>query len=245
MSILGRLIGSVVQTPVKGVLGETKVKLGAGLSLNPVLYQKYHNVTLPTVNGTTQIDHVFVSEFGVFVVETKNVGGRIYGGEHDKEWTKVFPGGQKHKFLNPLHQNNGHVRAIVKILAGIGLPKQAVKSVVVFVGDAKLKQKQELPQNLTVGFEGARYIRSFKTKILTEEQVEKICTAIESSRMRRSRATNHQHIQNLKRKTAPDLRICPECGLKMVLRTTRKGPNEGKQFWGCRGFPKCRMRQEA
>ena len=226
MSILGRLIGAVIQTPVKGVLGETKVKLGASLTLNPVLYQKYHNVTLPTVYGTTQIDHVFVSEFGVFVVETKNVGGRIYGGEHDKEWTKVFPGGQKHKFRNPLLQNKGHVRAIEKILAGIGLPKQSVKSVVVFVGDAKLEQ--ETPQNVTMGFEGARYIRSFKTKILTEAQVEKICTAIESNRLRSSRATNRQHIQNLKLKTATDLRICPKCGLNMVLRTTRKGPNEGK-----------------
>ena len=241
MSILGRLIGSLVQTPVKGVLGETKVKVGAGLTLPSVLYQKYHNVTLPTVNGTTQIDHVFVSEFGVFVVETKNIGGRIYGGEHDREWTKVFPGGQKHKLQNPLDQNNRHVRAIENILAGIGLPKQAVKSVVVFVGDGKLEQK--MPQNVTMGFEAARYVRSFKTRILTDEQVEKICTVIESSRLRSSRATNRQHIQNLKRKTAPDLRICPECGRKMVLRTTRKGPNEGKQFWGCRGFPKCRTRQ--
>ena len=203
MSNLGRLIGSLVRAPVKGMLGETKVKAGAGLTLPSVLYQKYHNVTLPTVNGTTQIDHVFVSEFGVFVVETKNIGGRIFGGEHDREWTKVFPGGQKHKFQNPLHQNYGHVRAIKNILAGIGLPKRSVKSVVVFVGDAKLKQKQELPQNVTVGFEAARYVRSFKTRILTDEQVEKISTVIESSRMRQSWATNRQHIQNLKRKTTP------------------------------------------
>ena len=234
MSILGRLIGS---------MGETKVKVGAGLTLNSVLYQKYHNVTLPTVNGTTQIDHVFVSEFGVFVVETKNIGGRIFGGEHDSEWIKVFPGGQKHKFQNPLHQNHGHVRAIENILAGIGLPKRSVKSVVVLVGNAKLEQ--EMPQNVTMGFEAARYVRSFKTRILTDEQVEKICTVIESSRLRSSSATNRQHIQNLKRKTASDLRICPRCGLKMVLRTTRKGPNEGKQFWGCKGFPKCQMRQKA
>ena len=63
MSNLGRLIGSLVRAPVKGMLGETKVKAGAGLTLPSVLYQKYHNVTLPTVNGTTQIDHVF--EVGV------------------------------------------------------------------------------------------------------------------------------------------------------------------------------------
>ena len=83
------------------------------------------------------------------------------------------------------------------------MPKRSVKSVVVFGGDAKLKQKQELPQNVTVGFEAARYVRSFKTRILTDEQVEKISTVIESSRMRQSWATNRQHIQNLKRKTTP------------------------------------------
>jgi hypothetical protein len=33
---------------------------------------------------------------------------------------------------------------------------------------------------------------------------------------------------------------CPKCGSDMVLRTTTKGPNKGKQFWGCPNFPKCR-----
>ena len=170
------------------------------------------------------------------------MGGRIFGGEHDREWTQVFPGGKNHKFQNPLHQNYGHVRAMEDTLEGIGLSKRAIKSVVVFVGEAEFER--EIPQILPTGG-AARHVRSFKTKILTDEQVEIICTAIESNRLSSSRATNRQYIQNLKHKTAPDLRICPECGQNMVLRTTRKGPNEGKQFWGCRGFPKCRMRQKA
>ena len=33
--------------------------------------------------------------------------------------------------------------------------------------------------------------------------------------------------------------VCPKCGSKMVLRTAKKGPNSGKQFWGCTQFPKC------
>ena len=233
--VLSRVLG-------KGVVGETVVKAGAWLALPSTVYRRYHNVTLPTASGTTQIDHVFVSVFGVFVVETKNMGGRIFGGEHDREWTQVFPGGKNHKFQNPLHQNYGHVRAMEDTLEGIGLPKRAIKSVVVFVGEAEFER--EIPHILPKGG-AARHVRSFQDPILTDVQVAKICTVIESSRMRRSRATNHQHIQNLKRKTATDLRICPECGLKMVLRTTRKGPNEGKQFWGCRGFPKCRMKQKA
>ena len=233
--VLSRVLG-------KGVVGETVVKAGAWLALPSTVYRRYHNVTLPTASGTTQIDHVFVSVFGVFVVETKNMGGRIFGREHDREWTQVFPGGKNHKFQNPLHQNYGHVRAMEDTLEGIGLPKQAIKSVVVFVGEAEFER--EIPHILPRGG-AARHVRSFQDPILTDEQVAKICTVIESSRMRLSRATNHEHIQNLKRKTAPDLRICPECGLKMVLRTARRGPAEGKQFWGCEGFPKCRLVQKA
>ncbi|MBN1313851.1 MAG: topoisomerase DNA-binding C4 zinc finger domain-containing protein [Anaerolineales bacterium] len=33
---------------------------------------------------------------------------------------------------------------------------------------------------------------------------------------------------------------CPKCGSEMILRTTSKGPNEGKQFWGCPNYPRCR-----
>ena len=243
MNILGRLVWFLFRAPVKGVLGETAVKAGARLTLPAPVYRRYHDVTLPTVNGTTQIDHVFVSVFGVFVVETKNMGGWIFGSERDREWTQVFPGGKNHKFQNPLRQNYGHVRAMEETLAGIGLPRRSVKSVVVFVGEAELKR--EMPQNVTVGLGAARYVRSFQTRILTDEQVAKICIVVESNRMKPSWATGRRHIQNLKRKTTSDLRICPECGRKMVLRTTRKGPNEGKQFWGCKGFPKCRIRQKA
>ena len=242
MDILGRLVWSLFRAPIKGVLGETAMKAGAGLALPSTVYRRYHDVTLPTVNGTTQIDHVFVSGFGVFVVETKNMGGWIFGSEQDREWTQVFPGGKKHKFQNPLRRNYGHVRAMEDALAGIGLPKRSVKSVVVFVGEAEFKR--EMPQNVTVGFGAARYVRSFQTHILTDEQVAKICTVIESNRMKPSWATDRQHIQNLNRRTAPGLRRCPRCGRKMVLRTARRESNEGKQFWGCEGFPKCRMVQK-
>jgi ssDNA-binding Zn-finger/Zn-ribbon topoisomerase 1 len=33
---------------------------------------------------------------------------------------------------------------------------------------------------------------------------------------------------------------CPSCKIPMLLRTAAKGQHVGKQFWGCRQFPKCR-----
>ncbi len=242
MNSLGRLLWSVFQAPVKGALGETAVKAGAVLTLPSSVYRRYHDVTLPTMSGTAQIDHVFVSVFGVFVVETKNMAGWIYGSERDREWTQVFPGGRKYKFQNPLRQNYGHVRAMEDALAGIRLPRGAVKSVVVFVGKTKLKR--EMPGNVTAGFGAARYVRSFGTRILTEGQVTEICAVIESRRMKPSWGTDRQHVGNARRRNTSAPRKCPRCGRKMVLRTARKGPGEGRQFWGCEGFPACRMVQK-
>ena len=33
---------------------------------------------------------------------------------------------------------------------------------------------------------------------------------------------------------------CPQCGKPMVLRTAKKGKNEGRSFWGCSGYPNCK-----
>ena len=244
MSTFGRLLWSVIRAPIKGTLGESGVKAGAALTLPSSIYRRYHDITLTTATGnTTQIDHVFVSKFGVFVVETKNKSGWIFGSEKDREWTQTFPNGQKFKFQNPLWQNHGHVKAIERVLDGMDLPGGIVQSVVVFVGDAEFKS--EIPEKVTVGFGAADYIRSFKTEVLTGLQVLKVCAAIESARMEQSWATNQQHVRNLKKRKTSTQRQCPRCRKQMVLRTTRKGPNEGRQFWGCKGFPKCRATEKA
>ena len=239
MKGMGRLLRSALKAPIKGKIGETLVQAGAAFMLPSSVYRQFHDVTLPTEGGTTQIDHVFVSVFGVFVVETKNMSGWIFGSEQDRIWTQVFPSGRKIKFQNPLRQNYGHVRSLEDALEDIGIPRGAVRSVVVFVGDAKLKR--EMPENVTVGPGGAHYIRSFNAHVLSETQVDEICEAIESKRIEPSWETNRQHVRNVRREGSPAARRCPRCGRKMVLRTARRGQSAGKQFWGCEGFPDCRM----
>ena len=230
---------ALVETPLKGMMGEFAVKMAAFLALPSSEYRRYHNLTLPTAYGTTQIDHVFVSVYGVFVVETKNMGGWIFGRKWDRQWTQVFPGARKFRFQNPIRQNHKHVRAIEETLAQMGLPGEAVISVVIFVGDAELKRK--MPENVTVGPAGARYIRSFTTRILSEGQVAEICTAIETVRKKRSWGTNRRHTRSVQqRKNEATSRPCPRCGRKMMLRTAKRGPEAGERFWGCEGFPVCR-----
>ncbi|WP_350617509.1 nuclease-related domain-containing protein, partial [Pseudomonas sp. HY7a-MNA-CIBAN-0227] len=76
-----------------------------------------NNVTLPLPNGgSTQIDHVIVSIYGIFVIETKNYKGWIFGNEKQRQWTQAFPNGRKYKFQNPLRQNYLHIKTLADLL---------------------------------------------------------------------------------------------------------------------------------
>ncbi|RXK88340.1 NERD domain-containing protein [Chlorobaculum sp. 24CR] len=146
----------------KGIFGEALVKFRAKLSLPAETYHAIHNVTLPTPDGSTQIDHIFVCPFGIFVVETKNIKGWIFGAENQAQWTQqIFK--QSFKFQNPLRQNYKHVKALE---AALNVPTSAIHSVVVFVGDSTFKTP--MPPNVTCGGGYIRYIKSFHEPVLSE-----------------------------------------------------------------------------
>ncbi|HZL46922.1 MAG TPA: nuclease-related domain-containing protein [Opitutaceae bacterium] len=71
---------------LRGASGEAQGNLGLFLFL-PAEYVVLSNVTLPTPGGTTQIDHVVVSQYGVHVIESKNIKGSIYGAPDQERWT--------------------------------------------------------------------------------------------------------------------------------------------------------------
>lgn len=115
--------------------------------LDPTQYRVFHDLYLPhpSEEGTTQIDHVVVSPFGIFVIETKNYRGWIFGSEKQGQWTQqIFR--KKHKFQNPLHQNKLHVKALMQFL---NLPEDHFHSVVLFIGNAEFKT--EMPENVLNG----------------------------------------------------------------------------------------------
>ena len=100
-----------LKNSIKGWIGETGVNFFGKIGLPFWRYHKFKNVTLPTEYGSSQIDHIIVSKYGVFVVETKMMTGWIYGKQYDKEWTQKFPN-KSFKFQNPLRQNYGHIKAL-------------------------------------------------------------------------------------------------------------------------------------
>jgi len=187
------LIVMFFKSPIgKGLAGELLINLIAKIRLNNKEYHLLKNVTLPTKDGTTQIDHIIVSEYGIFVIETKNMKGWIFGNEKQKIWTQKIYNYTK-KFQNPLHQNYKHIKTIQNIL-NIELDK--IFSVVVFIGESTFKT--DMPDNVLLGSQYIRYIKSKKEKIISKEKVEEIINILESKRFAPSLKTSFNHIKYVK-----------------------------------------------
>lgn len=237
------ILAALFKSPwFKGLLGEFIINVISRFLLPKETYHLFKNVTLPTENemgqstGTTQIDHIIVSRYGVFVVETKNMKGWIFGQAHQKQWTQTI---YKHKnrFQNPLHQNHKHVKTLE---ACLDIPLETIHSVVVFVGGATFKTA--MPNNVIFARGYAGYIKSKQRVLLTEEQVDDITNTLETERLQPSRQTHRAHVQNLteaKNRLYTD-NNCPKCGGGMIRRIAKKGDSAGKPFWGCSSYPSCK-----
>lgn len=121
----------------KGAIGELRVNTSLRARLAADDYKILHDLTLPTRNGTTQIDHVVISRFGIFVIETKNMKGWIFGSANQAEWMQVVFR-RKSKFQNPIRQNFSHMKAVEGLLR---IPLHKLHGVVAFVGSASPKSR--------------------------------------------------------------------------------------------------------
>ncbi|WP_368222781.1 NERD domain-containing protein [Aeromonas sp. s4] len=258
------LIATLLKTAwFKGMVGEWFINLCIRLFLDKREYRLLKDVTLPTPQGSTQIDHVIVSRFGLFVIETKNMKGWIFGNPTQKRWTQQIYR-RKHSFQNPLHQNHLHMMTLKSLL---GLADHQLHSIVYFIGDCTFKTP--MPENvMRRGL--VSYIKSKTTPVLSTADVDRIIDTIQQGRLTASWQTHRQHVTQLKTRhadpsanhvsTREPVRqsvanppsqsvspsdnpppICPRCGSTMVLRTATRGENKGNQFWGCSGYPKCRF----
>jgi len=218
----------------KGILGEFLVNIAIRFKLDKNTYYLINNVTLPTEDGTTQIDHIIVSKYGLFIIETKNMSGWIFGNEKQKYWTqKIYK--TSNKFQNPLHQNYKHIKTIE---SSLNISIEKIFSVIVFVGDSSFKTK--VPTNVVQGMDFINYIKTKNNEILSSEEVKDIITSINSGRLSRTYKTYMNHSKHVKKIIKDKDNICVKCGSKMILRVAKRGSNIGNSFYGCSNYPKCR-----
>lgn len=155
-------------------------------------YHLLNHVTLKYGSRTTQIDHILVSRYGVFVIETKNYKGWIYANAKHPNWTQVLFRA-KFKFQNPIHQNHLHVVTVRELLDF--LPESAIKSVVVFSGNAEFKT--EMPNGVFTLPQMMDYLGRCTEELLSENRVQFAVGRIETARMKITNKTDIEHVKAL------------------------------------------------
>ncbi len=153
-----------------------------------------NNVTLPTQSGSTQIDHILVNRFGIFVIETKHYKGWIFGNMHSPRWTQVIYR-FKTSFRNPILQNHGHILALRAIFT---LPDEAFYNLVIFSGGAVFKS--DLGPDVIVAAQIQSYLNEDREVIFDERKLAYIVGRIEMTRLSRSTETDEYHVNSLVRK---------------------------------------------
>ncbi|VAW71893.1 hypothetical protein MNBD_GAMMA12-1822 [hydrothermal vent metagenome] len=221
---------------LKGWFGEKKTAFNMWVSLNANVYQRIHDLILPAKNGTTQIDHLLVSPYGLFIIETKNIKGWIFGSEDQSKWTQSLFG-KKYSFQNPVRQIYRQKKVLSEFL---GLSESLIHTIVFFVGDCEFKTT--LPSNVIKSGLGS-YIKQYKIQSLSPEDIKSIFKKIDKHASE-STLTIKDHIQSLRERHHSST-VCPKCGSKLVERIARKGLKAGSKFLGCENYPKCRFTKNA
>lgn len=218
-----------------GELGEKRV--AKRLSKLPKdRYRIINDLLLQDNKYSSQIDHVVISEYGIFVIETKNYSGKIYGGGDSDTW-RQFSYGKEYPFRNPLKQNNGHIYALQNIIGEDA--RNCFHSIILFSEDAKLRVGKGLPvynwRKIVPIIEG------YTTKVLTTEKADRIYRHLLAANNtdKKARKAHIQSVQEKKRLRAEAVKSgkCPVCGGNLVLRSSQYGV-----FTGCSNFPNCSFR---
>ena len=196
-----------------------------------------HNIYIPTKNGTTEIDVLLIHEKGIFVIESKNYSGWIYGEENNDMWVHTFPNGEKFSFYNPIKQNEAHCAALSSFL---NIQRNEIYSYIVFSDDCKFKKvpadtdKYRITRFILLR-EIIRYDLYDKNNIFTQDNIDEIADKLQI--FKKTDDLQKQHIDYINEKYHG--MYCPKCGSKLVVRNGKYG-----EFYGCGAYPKCRYTRD-
>ena len=216
---------------IKGKTGERNVS--RILSQLPPEYRIFNDIYIQTENNLTQIDHVVVSPYGIFCIETKNYKGWISGGNNSDQWTKSLYG-RKYRFNNPLKQNFSHVKALSSYL---NLSTKYIIPIVVFLHEARLMNQTN--GNVIYSGQLLQFIRSYMAIVHTNENLQNYIYKLSNTSVI-DEQTKQRHLLNVQQKIVQKNfklanGVCPTCGGKLIERQGRFG-----YFYGCSNYPKCK-----
>ena len=178
----------------KGDVGEQIVKVAVLSKLDAAQYRHFSNLIIPAPNGTTQIDNIVVSPFGVFVIEAKYFQGWIFGGAKQEKWTHTLSRFEKYAFPNPIRQNYGHIKALAQLLRQ---PESRFHSVIVFA-HRNCQLKTELPTNVCLQHNFIEYIQGFTKNIVDDAALARIHTVLQQPEWQATEDKKAAHVERLK-----------------------------------------------
>lgn len=210
------------ENEVARILGETII--GEQYVINDILFEC-------SSGKSCQIDHILINKNGIWVIETKNYAGKIYGEENYREWTQVLGfGNEVNKFYNPVKQNATHIYHLSKYLK----VKNIFQNIVVFLDRADISEI--LIENVYSSYDLFEIKYKETGVCLSVEEMEhyyKMLLELKNN----STISKEQHVENIHRQQNQIQQgICPRCGGELVLRTGKNG-----QFYGCSNFPRCKF----
>ena len=196
-------------------------------ALDKNIYYILNDIMISVYGKTSQIDHIVISKYGIFVIETKQYNGYITGSKYDVKWVRKVKDGE-YFYQNPIRQNYGHVNAICELLK---LDESKVFNIVCIPSAAKINIKDdgETVRNDTI----VEKIKSYKEVLIDnpEEIKEIILTNNIVDKDKRKEHVNNAQMN----KVELDNRTCPKCKGKLILRKGKYG-----DFYGCENYPKCK-----
>lgn len=236
--LIGLIVFRLNLHKIKGVIGESRV--ANQLRRLPVgEYEVINNLLIKRGGRSSQIDHVVISVYGLFVIETKNYSGWIHGSEQSEYWSQTIYS-QKTKFRNPIRQNLGHINILKLVLSDY--PNATYQSIVVFAGSAELKN---VYSSIPVIYDSQLFwtiLNWTDEQILSLGEVRGIAEKLNSMNIQdkseKKKHIYHARRQAYKREWQERVLICPRCGANLVMRNGQYG-----QFYGCASYPKCRYAQ--
>ena len=229
---------------VKGKCGEAAVNLMLK-SLNSDEYHIFNDIILPDKSGgTTQIDHIVFSRYGIFVIETKNLNmnGDIYGDLYSAQWCQSFHS-KKYQIKNPFQQNFKHIKYLSETTC---LPIECFENIVIILGANDIKIRDHHPKNLVKNYhELIDCIKSFTEIRLDDSILSNAEQLLQENFLENTRVNHQKHVEHVKKIVTDKSKnpvICPQCGSRMIIREAKKGAFTGNNFWGCSRYPECKCK---
>lgn len=188
------------------------------------------NIYVPTQGKTTEIDLLMIHEKGIFVFESKNYSGWIFGSADQLNWTQSLQNGDKNKFYNPIRQNRTHIKTLAAFLEK---PVSEFVSYIVFSERCTLKKVPADTSDVII-VRRPDMLKKLKATLKTTptkytfNDIQDIAKKLQPL-TNKDDAEKQQHIINIQNK-------CPFCGGELTLRNGKYG-----RFWGCSNYPKCKF----